>query len=189
VRRRLKFTAVGCVLAALLAIGLFGPWDSSSTSDPKLPASLPSLFGGGRVVLPNLGTPRSDPVVITFFASWCGPCNSEIPAFARFADAEHAKGVKVQFIGVDENDPTGGRAFAKRSGISFAVGSDVEGIVLEDLQAVPALPQTLFINTEGVIVHHAYGSVISSGSAAGSVLAIWAKKIAAGSSSDSAGSG
>jgi thiol-disulfide isomerase/thioredoxin len=177
----LTFFAVGCVLAGLLALGLFGPWGSSSTSNPKLPASLPSLYGGGRVQLPQLGAHLSEPVVITFFASWCGPCASEIPAFAHFASADRANGTNVDFIGIDEIDPTDGLSFAKKSGITFAVGTDVDGTVLEDLQAIPALPQTLFINTDGVIMHHAFGAVIGSGSASGSELATWVKRLTSGS--------
>ena len=168
------FALVGCVLAGLLAIGLFGPGGTSgSKADVKLPASLPSIDGGRPVALPKLGSHQAEPVVITFFASWCGPCESEMPALARFARSETANGVNVKFIGVDENDPSGGLAFTKRSGVSFPVGTDLDGVVLEDLDAVPGLPQTIFINDEGDIVFHQFGSVTS-----GSVLQTWVRRIA-----------
>ena len=167
------FAFVGCVLAGLLAFGLFGPGGASgSKTDAKLPASLPSIEGGGPVVLPKLGTHQPEPVVITFFASWCGPCESEMPALARFARTEASNGVKVRFIGVDENDPSGGLAFTRRSGVDFPVGTDLDGIVLEDLDAVPGLPQTIFINDKGAIVFHQFGSVTS-----GSVLQTWVRRI------------
>jgi thiol-disulfide isomerase/thioredoxin len=171
-RRRLIFTCVGCVLAGLLAFGLFSPASSGPKSDIKLPASLPSLEGGPAVALPKLGSRQAEPVVITFFASWCGPCESEMPAVARFYDTESADGVKVRFIGVDENDPTGGLAFTEHSGVRFPVGKDPDGVVLEDLGAVPALPQTIFINQQGDIVFHQFGSVTS-----GSVLQTWVRRI------------
>ncbi len=110
--------------------------------------------------------------MITFFASWCGPCESEMPALARFSDTESADGVKVRFIGVDENDPSGGLAFTEHSGVGFPVGKDLDGVVLEDLGAVPALPQTIFINERGDIVYHQFGSVTS-----GSVLQTWVRRI------------
>ena len=139
----------------LLALGLFGPWGTGGqTPRSSSPRTLPSLEGGAPVVLPKLGKPLSVPVVVTFFASWCGPCETEMPAIARFARTEAADGVKIDFIGVDENDPSGGLAFTKRSGVGFPVGSDPYGVVLEDLEAEPALPQTIFINDQGDIVFH-----------------------------------
>lgn len=167
-KRRLVFGGVGCLLAGLLALGLFG----GQTAGLKLPATLPSLEGGAPVVLPKLGKPLSVPVVITFFASWCGPCETEMPALARFARTEAADGVKIDFIGVDENDPSGGLAFTKRSGVGFPVGSDLYGVALEDLGAEPALPQTIFVNDEGDIVFHQFGSVTS-----GTVLQTWVKRL------------
>lgn len=114
-------------------------------------------------------------MVITFFASWCGPCESEIPAVAKYADEQAAKGAHIEFIGVDEIDSTGGKAFVKKSGVTFPVGSDADGIVLQDLGAEAALPQTIFINTQGQIVHHVFGSVAS-----GSTLQTWVGKLTAG---------
>jgi thiol-disulfide isomerase/thioredoxin len=164
----MTFLAIGCVLAGLLAIGLFGPFGSSSPA-VKLPASLPALHGGPAVDLPQLGTKLSEPVVITFFASWCDPCEAEIPAVARYARSEADKGVKVSFIGVDEQDTSAaGLGFVKKAGVSFAVGADPDGNVLEDLDAEAALPQTIFIDTSGQIIHHVYGSVTS-----GSTLQTW----------------
>jgi thiol-disulfide isomerase/thioredoxin len=176
VKRRLIFTGVGCVLAAVLAVGLFGNLGNSNSSlnaGATLPTSLPALNGHGRVALPKLGSSQSQPVVITFFASWCGPCAQEIPAVAKFAELQKAKGTNIAFIGIDENDPrTSGKAFVKRSGVGFAVGSDADGIVLQDLGAEAALPQTIFINTQGQIIEHVYGSVTS-----GSALETWVGKL------------
>lgn len=171
-RRRLVFGGVGCVLAGLLALGLFGPWGTGGETALKLPATLPALEGGPPVVLPKLGKPLSVPVVVTFFASWCGPCETEMPALARFARTEAADGVKIDFIGVDEVDPHGGLAFTKRSGVGFPVGSDPEGVALEDLGAVSALPQTIFVNDDGDIVFHQFGPVTT-----GTLLQTWVKRL------------
>jgi thiol-disulfide isomerase/thioredoxin len=171
VGRRLIFLGIGCVIAGALAAGLFIP-SSGSQASAKLPATLPALFGDGKVAMPKLGSSIPDPVVVTFFASWCKPCELEMPALVRFARAEKADGVKLSFIGVDEADESGGPAFARKLGVDFPVGSDPYGTVLDDLGAPPALPQTIFINSKGDIVHHVYGSVTS-----GSALQTWARRI------------
>jgi thiol-disulfide isomerase/thioredoxin len=180
-RPRLVSLAIGCVLAGLLALGLFGPWGTSSplAASVKLPPTLPALSGHGEVSLPKLNSHLSGPTVVTFFASWCGPCAGEMPAVARFAQAEKAKGVNINFVGIDENDPSGGPAFVKKSRVSFPVGTDLDGVVLEDLGYVPGLPQTIFINSSGVIVHHAIGPVASGSSVAGSVLQTWVDRLTA----------
>ena len=169
--RQLRFLVLGLVLAGLLALGLFWPFKTSGAT-VTLPASLPSVVGRGRVELPKIGSSVAQPVVVTFYASWCAPCEAEIPQIVRFVRAEKAKGVKVSFIGIDENDTEGGRAFTVKSGFDFPTGSDPDGDVLADLDATPALPQTIFIDTEGNIVHHVYGSVT-----ADSVLETWVKNL------------
>jgi thiol-disulfide isomerase/thioredoxin len=175
VRRRLIFSGVGFVVAGALAVGLFGHFGSPSTSldaGATLPSSVPALNGHGKISLPKLGSVQREPVMITFFASWCGPCSTEIPAVARYAKSEQTKGAKISFIGIDENDPTGGRAFVKKSGLTFAVGTDLDGNVLQDLGFEAALPQTVFINSKGQIVEHVLGSVMS-----GSQLQTWVGKL------------
>ena len=170
-RRRLAFFGIGCLVAAALAVGLFVPWGSSGPS-VTLPRSVPSLDGGAAVSLPRLGVHRSEPVVITFFASWCVPCETEIPDLARYAEVEQSNGAQVEFIGIDENDTSGGKAFVKKTGVEFPVGSDPYGSVLEDLGAEAALPQTIFIDTSGTIIHHVYGSVTT-----GTTLQTWVGKL------------
>ena len=54
--------------------------------------------------LDALGKDRHRPVILNFFASWCGPCQQETPLLARTAAAEQAKGSPIQFIGVDSLD-------------------------------------------------------------------------------------
>ena len=99
------------MLAVALFVGL-GPKSSPGpnpgpagigTAAPDF--TLPSLTGGPQVNLYALGKERHRPVVLNFFASWCEPCREETPLLARTADAEQAKGSKIQFIGVDTLDP------------------------------------------------------------------------------------
>lgn len=172
-KRRLVSTGIGCVLAGLLAVGLFGHFGSTSGAPAaKLPASLASIDGGKRVALPVLGRPQPEPTVITFFASWCAPCEGEMPVFSRFANSEIAKGARIAFIGVDESDQSGGKAFVHKLGLDFPVGVDPYGQVLEDLDANGFLPQTFFIDSAGRIAYHHYGSIT-----AGGLLETWTKKV------------
>ena len=70
---------------------------------------------------PPVGADRA----ITFFASWCSPCRTELPMIARVASRRGRIGGAVSFVGIDGNDdPASGLAFARASGVTFPVGED-----------------------------------------------------------------
>ena len=98
-------------------------------------------------------------MVLNFFASWCEPCREETPLLARTADAEQAKGSKIQFIGVDTLDPKSSAIpFVQKAGIRYPVGTD-NGQVSSGLYGIYGDPQTFFIDARGTIVGHVLGAL------------------------------
>ena len=99
-------------------------------------------------------------VVLNFWASWCGPCQSEMPDF----DEVHGQlGEEIQFLMVNVTD--GDRetvekaaAFVEEQGYTFPVFFDSE---LSATQAYGAysLPTTYFIDAEGFAVARAVGPI------------------------------
>lgn len=168
--RRLRALLIGCALAAVLAVVLFVGVGSGrkngTTLAPAAPGTvppnftLPRLGGGPPVTLDALGVDRHRPVVLNFFASWCGPCRQETPLLARTAAKLRAEHSPVQFIGVDTNDPTAdGLAFVRASGVTYPVGADRSTRVSYSLYALDGLPDTFFINAQGVVVAHVLGAL------------------------------
>lgn len=156
-RRRLLSLGVGIVLAAGLWVGLTG--FSAPVATRAHPFSLPRLGGGPRVTVPIVGRGAHQAVVVTFFASWCGPCHRELPAFAQVAREATASGDKVQFIGIDDNDaPASGLAFARQSGVRFPVGRDAYSLTAPDYGIV-GNPSTVFIDAAGNVVKTVRGPV------------------------------
>jgi len=149
--------AVGLLAAAGLVIGLTA---TGGTGVQRAPAfSLPRLGGGPSVSFPLRGSQAHRPVVLTFFASWCGPCHAELPMVARVARQELAAGDGVVFMGVDGNDdPASGLAFARKSGVAFVVGANADSALAPRFGLV-GYPGTVLIDASGTIVQTVRGPV------------------------------
>ena len=107
--------------------------------------TLQSLDSGQRVSLEQL---KGRPVVVNFWASWCGPCQSEHPVLEW--DAKQF-GTQAQFLGVVfEDTDDNARAFLSRFGASFPQLSDPRSRMAVDY-GVAGVPETYFIDTQGTI--------------------------------------
>jgi cytochrome c biogenesis protein CcmG, thiol:disulfide interchange protein DsbE len=124
-------------------------WDHAE----NWPASLRPALRDGRLALEEL---RGYPVVINFWASWCGPCRDEAPRFEASARAHRGR---IVFLGVDAQDLTSdARAFAKKYGINYVSVRDGPGSIL-GRYGLTGFPETYFVNGAGRIVAHNAGEV------------------------------
>jgi cytochrome c biogenesis protein CcmG, thiol:disulfide interchange protein DsbE len=97
-----------------------------------------------------LGDLRGRPVVLNFFASWCTPCRTEMPAFER---VHQDLGDDVEFLGLAVNDrPEDVRATVADTGVTYPTGRDTDERVLTAVGALGALPTTVLLDAEGHVV-------------------------------------
>ena len=111
------------------------------------------LTGGGKV---SLGSAGGKPLVLNFWASWCVPCQQEMPAF----EAEHrAVGDRVAFIGIDTKDNReDGVAFLRKVGVDYAAGFDQLGTTA-DRYGLIGMPTTFLIRPDGQVMYRHTGPI------------------------------
>lgn len=122
-------------------------------SRQAIPFSI-KTFEGKEVALQDL---KGKPVVVNFFASWCGPCQLEAPALR---DAWSEFGGRVQFVAVAIDDSEeGARAFLKEFNIKFPAGLDSSGAIARDYN-IYGIPRTYIIDSAGTVLYEHSGAIM-----------------------------
>ena len=97
------------------------------------------------------------PVLLTFWALWCGPCKEELRAVQSLSDRYLERGFSV--VAVNQDSPRSVakvRAYVGAQQYSFPVILDPDGRILERFGG-QAIPFSLLFDTSGKIAHRAIG--------------------------------
>ena len=97
---------------------------------------------------------QGKPLVLTFFASWCHPCEQEMPLLE---DARNEQPDDFDVLAVSYDDlEADSRAFVDRLGVTYPVALDLDDTV-KDAYGVRGIPQTFFVDADGVLQDRVFG--------------------------------
>ena len=158
---------VGMVILAAIGVGsgfFFSRLSSAAgnqslqapaQSDPAPDFQLETL-DGTSIKLADL---RGHPVLINFWATWCGPCQQEMPLIEQYYQKYKPD---LVVLAVNSDEPKADvQTFVTNFNLSFPVLLDPDYKV-EDLYRVRAFPTTFFVDKSGTIRYQQIG-VLSEG--------------------------
>ncbi|KAF0107743.1 MAG: resA [Anaerolineaceae bacterium] len=153
------------VLLGFLAVALFRAQQPIIKEGSAVPDFTLSLFDGyeyNGAEQVNLLELRGKVVVINFWASWCVPCEEEA-ADLEAAWRLYQPGGEVVFLGVDYLDPLNGLTYLTKFDITYPNGPDTQGRISSIFNRNMGVPETYFIDRQGVLRYIQIGPFQSAG--------------------------
>jgi len=150
---------VAAVVVIFLGAILFNSISSKGTTGPlDLPAEL-GVVGtlapdfelataeGGKAKISDY---RGKIVMLNFWATWCGPCQREIPDFIGFQQKYGPKGLTIIGVALDEAGKVTDFIKASRINYPVLIGN---GEIAQAYGGVRSIPTTVLIDREGKIIN------------------------------------
>jgi thiol-disulfide isomerase/thioredoxin len=122
-------------------------WEGTQAGDPKLPLKFKSSTG--KIV--TIESFRGRPVLLDFWATWCGPCVTSLPDLAKLYLDVKDKGMALISVDMDENNSTGAAFFAKK-GFAWPNYHDA-GQTVGALLGGSGIPRLLLIDQAGQVIY------------------------------------
>jgi peroxiredoxin len=160
-RPKLAALALVCLLVPAAGLAFALTRDSTTPATRRITAgvgkaapgfTLPSV--GGESV--SLSQYRGTPVVLAFFASWCHPCEEELPALEEIQD-EYGDDLQVLIVNYQDHVGDDSEEFVRRLGVTYPALLQPQGDPVSAEYGVHEIPQTFFIDAEGVVRDRIYG--------------------------------
>ena len=159
--RNITLTRLFAFSLLLLSLGAIWIWLSlappGSTTQGDIPAPQKGFLAPDFELetldhtVYKLSDLRGNPVLINFWASWCPPCRSEMPAIQNVYDEYRDQGFEVLAVNSTHQDSLGDAiTFAQIRRLTFPILLDRDGSV-GNLYEIRSLPTSYFIDKNGII--------------------------------------
>ena len=125
------------------------PNASTGSEELKLAPDFKVYDNDGNLV--SLSDKLGKPVIVNFWATWCGPCKAELPSFQKMYN-KYGDEIEFMMVNLTSGRETeeGVRKFLEDNDLQFPVyfDKDMSAAVLYSLRSIP---RTVFINPDGTI--------------------------------------
>ncbi len=147
------------VLTVALTLAACGPKsDGGSAADGERPTGTKIGFQAPDFAIPRLGAEgemtlaelKGKVVVLSFWASWCGPCRVEIPALEEAWQRSKEKDVVIVGISIDDTSSEASR-FLAGFPVTYPMLFDAAGDRVANPWKVMSLPTTIVLDKAGVV--------------------------------------
>ena len=159
-RIALLATLFAATAGAVVEYRLSHPDAPPPPTTAQAPATLPQLdfhgLDGRSVRLPDAYAGK--PLLLNFWASWCGPCVTEMAELQRFSAQQPANGIQV--IGIALDNPAAVADFLKAHPVAYPIlldrpGPNDSSVRLGDRAGV--LPYSVLVAADGRVLKQRLG--------------------------------
>jgi len=152
----------GCAASQPSAPGQGGSEGSDTLSSPLAETPEPETSEEPPVQIPDFEMTFSDgetasfadyhgkKILLNFWATWCGPCVGEMPAFQRLAE-EYPDDLMILAVNCGESRETV-QKFMEDNSYTFPVVTDEEGDIQALFGGITSIPLTVIVDEEGCVV-------------------------------------
>jgi cytochrome c biogenesis protein CcmG, thiol:disulfide interchange protein DsbE len=157
------------ILAAAAGWMVFVPPQSTTATGGRIPAPGEGFLApdftlqdaqGQTVRLSDL---RGRPVLVNLWASWCAPCQAEMPDMQKVYEMYAPRGFTILAVNTTYQDQKSSALdFVAGRGLTFPILFDLDGTVARQY-LVRAMPSSFFIDRQGIIRRVVIGGPMSEG--------------------------
>jgi peroxiredoxin len=156
--RRGEWIAVGSILAAMAGLlALFAAASDTKLVGPGTEAPdfrAVNLSTGEDATLADYA---GEVVMLNIWATWCKPCEEEMPSMQRLYEELGPQGLKVVAVSIDTDSPEKVRAWAEERGLTFDILQDRSGRI-QLIYQTTGVPESFAIDYRGLIVKKQIGA-------------------------------
>jgi thiol-disulfide isomerase/thioredoxin len=99
----------------------------------------------------SLADYRGKPVLVNFWATWCGPCKLEMPWFQEFSQKYAAQGLVILGVAADDAGKSVIAGVAKKSGVTYPILL-ADDKIEQAYGGVDYLPESFYVDRSGKVL-------------------------------------